>query len=66
MAVDAIHPGEHLAEELKELDMSAAALARHLKVPTNRITEILNRRRAVTGDKPCAWPIFSAPAQSSG
>ena len=50
MAVDAIHPGEHLAEELKELDMSAAALARHLKVPTNRITEILNRRRAVTGD----------------
>ena len=50
MAVDAIHPGEHLAEELKELGMSAAALARHLKVPTNRITEILNRRRAVTGD----------------
>ena len=50
MAVDAIHPGEHLAEELKELGMSAAALARHIKVPTNRITEILNRRRAVTGD----------------
>ena len=50
MAVDTIHPGEHLAEELKELGMSAAALARHLKVPTNRITEILNRRRAVTGD----------------
>ena len=50
MAVDAIHPGEHLAEELKELGMSAAALARYLKVPTNRITEILNRRRAVTGD----------------
>ena len=50
MSVYAIHPGEHLAEELKELGMSAAALARHLKVPTNRITEILNGRRAVTGD----------------
>ncbi len=30
--------------------MSAAALARQLKVPTNRITEILNGQRAVTGD----------------
>jgi len=50
MAVPAIHPGEHLAEELKELDMSAAALARKLKVPTNRITGILNGQRAVTGD----------------
>lgn len=50
MAVPAIHPGEHLAEELKELNMSAAALARHLKVPTNRITGILNGQRAITGD----------------
>lgn len=50
MAVMAIHPGEHLAEELKELDMSAAELARQLNVPTNRITEILNGRRAITGD----------------
>jgi len=45
-----IHPGEHLAEQLRELDMSAAALARQLKVPTNRITEILNGERAITGD----------------
>ncbi len=50
MAVPAIHPGEHLTEELKELNMSAAALARQLKVPTNRITEILNGQRAITGD----------------
>jgi addiction module HigA family antidote len=46
----AIHPGEHLAEELKELGMSAAELARRLAVPTNRVTEILNGKRAVTGD----------------
>jgi antitoxin HigA-1 len=50
MGRSAIHPGEHLAEQLEELDMSAAELARQLKVPTNRITEILNRRRTVTGD----------------
>ena len=45
-----IHPGEHLAEELTALNMSAAELARHLSVPTNRITEILNSQRAITGD----------------
>jgi addiction module HigA family antidote len=50
LALTAIHPGEHLAEELEALGMSAAALARQLKVPTNRITEILNGQRAITGD----------------
>ncbi len=46
----AIHPGEHLAEELTALGMSAAELARKLDVPTNRITGILNGQRAITGD----------------
>ena len=50
MAIIPIHPGQHLAEELKELGMSAAELARQLNVPTNRVTEILNGRRAITGD----------------
>jgi addiction module HigA family antidote len=50
MAVPAIHPGEHLTEELEELGMSAAALARNLGVPTNRVTQILNGQRAITGD----------------
>ena len=50
MARIAIHPGEHLAEELGALNMTAAALARRLKVPTNRVTEILNGQRAITGD----------------
>ena len=50
IAVTTLHPGEHLAEELKTLDMSAAELARQLDVPTNRITQILNRTRAITGD----------------
>jgi len=50
MARTAIHPGEHLAVEFGELGMSAAGLAWQLGVPTNRIAEILNRRRAITGD----------------
>src|ERR1700676_373971 len=50
MAPQAIHPGEVLAEQLVALKMSAAELARQLKVPTNRITHILNGQRAITGD----------------
>jgi antitoxin HigA-1 len=50
MAPRAIHPGEHLAEELEALGMSAAELARRLKVPTNRVTAILNGQRAISGD----------------
>ena len=50
MAVTAIHPGEHLAEELDVLHMSAAELARKLGVPTNRVTQILNGTRSITGD----------------
>jgi antitoxin HigA-1 len=50
MAQSAIHPGEHLAEELKELGMSAAELARKVDVPTNRITGIMSGQRAITGD----------------
>ncbi len=50
MPISAIHPGEHLAEELEALDMSAAELARKLGVPTNRVTQILNGTRSITGD----------------
>ena len=50
MGLTAIHPGEQLAEELRTLEMSAAELARKIRVPTNRVTQILNGRRAITGD----------------
>ena len=45
-----IHPGEQLAEELDEMGLSAAAFARQIQVPTNRVTEILKGRRSITGD----------------
>jgi len=50
MGRSAIHPGEHLAEQLEALAMSAAELARQLGVPPNRITAILNGQRSITGD----------------
>ena len=45
-----IHPGEHIAEELREMNISAAELARRLDVPTNRITQIINGTRDITAD----------------
>ena len=59
MALIAIHPGEHLAEELEALDMSAAELARKIDVPTNRITQILHRARASTRDTALRLAHFS-------
>ena len=45
-----VHPGEILADELRELGLTANALAGHLAVPTNRVTAILNGQRGVTAD----------------
>lgn len=45
-----IHPGEVLAGELEELDMTAAQLARELHVPSNRLYQILAGKRAMTAD----------------
>ena len=46
----AIHPGEILADELSELDVTPTELARQLNVPANRITQIIQGKRAITGD----------------
>lgn len=50
MARTPIHPGDTLREDLDALGMSAAELARQLRVPVNRVTSILNGQRGVTGD----------------
>ena len=46
----AIHPGEHLAEELREGGITAAELSRQIDVPVNRITGIIHGQRGVTAD----------------
>jgi addiction module HigA family antidote len=50
MVRTAIHPGEQLTELLEELRMSAAELSRLIKIPTNRISQIISGRRSITGD----------------
>jgi addiction module HigA family antidote len=50
MARKPIHPGEILADELEELGISAAELARKIKVPPNRISQILSGKRSITAD----------------
>lgn len=46
-----IHPGEILLEEfLKPLGMSMNKLADELHVPANRITQIVEGRRSITGE----------------
>jgi len=45
-----IHPGEFLREELEARGLSANALARKLAVPSGRVVDILNGKRALTAD----------------
>lgn len=45
-----IHPGQILSEELSELGVTPTELARQLQVPANRISQIVNGKRAITGD----------------
>ncbi len=45
-----IHPGRILKEELEARGISANRLALDLGVPANRITAIVNGRRAVSAD----------------
>lgn len=44
------HPGEILRDEITALGLSANAFAAKIKVPTNRVTEILAGRRSVTAE----------------
>ena len=46
----AIHPGEILADELSELEITPTELSRQLAVPANRISQIIQGKRAITGD----------------
>lgn len=45
-----IHPGEILAEELEGLGVSPTEFSRQIRVPANRVSQIINGKRAVTGD----------------
>ncbi|MGA7384925.1 MAG: hypothetical protein WBW81_09645 [Methylocella sp.] len=66
MAGTAIHPGEHLGEELRELGMPAAELSRQSEVPVNGVTGVSRlalKRADALASSPCAYfPAPPAPA----
>ena len=46
-----VHPGEMLLEEfMKPLGLSSSELARRLDVPANRVTKLVQGKRAMTAD----------------
>jgi addiction module HigA family antidote len=46
----AVHPGRLLKRELTARGLSANRLALDINVPSGRVTDILNGRRAITAD----------------
>jgi len=50
MLQHAAHPGEVLKEELDELGITPTELARQIAVPANRMSQIINGKRSITGD----------------
>ncbi len=64
MARTPIHPGEILRDELDEIGMNAKKLAEALHVPPNRVSQIINGRRAITADTALRLSRFfgTAPA----
>lgn len=45
-----VHPGLILKDELDEIDVTPTELARQIDVPANRMSQIINGKRSITGD----------------
>lgn len=45
-----VHPGQILAEDLRDAGLSMNQLAKAILVPMNRISAIVNGQRGITGD----------------
>lgn len=50
MAREPIHPGEFLADELADIEITGTELARQIGVPPNRVSQILRGKRDITAD----------------
>ena len=46
----AVHPGRILKDELAELGVTPTEFARQIDVPANRVSQIINGKRSITGD----------------
>lgn len=50
MSREPIHPGEILSDELQEIQITATELARRIKVPVNRISQIVRGKRDISAN----------------
>ena len=50
MAREPIHPGEFLADELADIEITGTELARQIGVPPNRVSQVLRGKRDITAD----------------
>ncbi len=66
MARTPIHPGEHLADELRELDISAAELARQLTCRSTGSPESSMASAASRQTRRCVLATGLASAQNFG
>ena len=46
----AVHPGRVLKDELAEIGVTPTEFARQIKVPPNRVSQIIGGKRSITGD----------------
>jgi len=49
-SIKPVYPGEVLKEELTERGLTAHAVALKLRVPANRLTDIINAKRGISPD----------------
>jgi hypothetical protein len=66
MARPAIHPGEILADELSELEITPTELSRQISVPPNRISQIIQGKRRLPAIPRSVSDTGSRPARNSG
>jgi addiction module HigA family antidote len=59
---DPVHPGEVLQEELAARGLTANALALKLRVPSNRLTEIVNGKRGISPDTAVRLSRYLGPS----
>jgi addiction module HigA family antidote len=61
-AFEPAHPGEILQQELNARELTANALALKLRVPANRLTEILNGKRGISPETALRLSRYLGPS----
>jgi len=61
-----VHPGSVLADEMRARGLTSNSLALALRVPGNRISDVVRGRRAMSAETRCASAAISTPGPTCG